>query len=158
MELLTPDLRFSRVEDITPDFLINRGFSALLIDVDNTLVSRESGEIESSVYKWLQSIKDAQISCCLLSNNWHDVVHDYAAQLELPIVAKAMKPLPVAYIKALSTIKAHRATTAVVGDQVFTDVLGARLCVIPCILVEPRSTVDLWYTKIFRAVEERLSN
>jgi len=156
MELLTPDLHFRKVEEITPEFLKSRGFTALLIDVDNTLVSRGSGRIESSVFEWVHSMKQAGISCCLLSNNWHEVVHDYAALLEIPIVAKAMKPLPIAYIKALATIGARRATTVVVGDQVFTDILGARLCVIPCILVNPLSSTDLWYTKLFRKIERKL--
>ena len=156
MELLTPDLRLDRVEDITPGFLRSRGFSALLIDIDNTLMSRATGRIESSVFAWIQSLKQAGISLCLLSNNWHDSVHDHAAQLDVPIVAKAMKPLPLAFIKALATIGAHRATTAMVGDQLFTDILGARLCVLPCILVKPLSSTDLWYTKVFRAIERSL--
>ena len=158
MELLTPDLRLNRVEDITPEFLKSRGFTALIIDIDNTLVSRKTGEIDGSVFEWVRSIRQAGISCCLLSNNWHDVVYDYATKLEVPIVAKAMKPLPIAYIKALVTIGAHRATTVVVGDQVFTDILGARLCVIPCIQVDPLSTTDLWYTRIFRMIEKKLGD
>ena len=150
MELLTPDLRFERVEDITPEFLLNRGFTALLLDLDNTLVSRESSRLEDSVITWIEELKEAGIACCLLSNNWHEIVHDYAAILDIPIVAKAMKPLPLAYIRALVTLGAHRVSTVVVGDQLFTDILGARLCVIPCILVKPLSTTDLWYTKVLR--------
>lgn len=153
MELLTPDTRFKRVEDITPEYLKNHGITDLLLDIDNTLISRATGECSPAVLAWVASLKEAGIGCCLLSNNWHKVVHDYATEFDLPVVAKAMKPLPLAYIKALATIGAHRATTAVVGDQIFTDILGAKLCVIPCILVEPLSTTDLWYTKILRRVE-----
>ncbi len=101
-------------------------------------------------------MKQKGISCCLLSNNWHANAFDYAKALGLPIVSKAMKPLPLAYIKALVKIGAHRASTAVVGDQLFTDILGARLCVIPCILVKPLSSTDLWYTQIFRRLESKL--
>ncbi|MCL2807281.1 MAG: YqeG family HAD IIIA-type phosphatase [Coriobacteriia bacterium] len=158
MELLQPDVRFEKVEDITLEFLASKGYSALILDVDNTLVSRATAAIESSVLAWLEGLKQAGISCCLLSNNWHAVVHDYATELGVPIVAKAMKPLPVAYVKALNTIGAKRASTVVVGDQIFTDILGARLCVIDCILVKPLSSTDLWYTKIFRAVEQRLAD
>jgi predicted HAD superfamily phosphohydrolase YqeG len=67
-----------------------------------------------------------------------------------------MKPLPVAYIKALVTIGARREHTAVVGDQIFTDILGARLCVLHSILVEPLSSTDLWYTRIFRLLESKV--
>ena len=158
MELLTPNVRFSKVEEITPEYLRSKGFTALLLDVDNTLVSRETGTMSSSVVAWVKSLKEAGIACCLLSNNWHTTVLDHAAHLEVPIVRKAMKPLPVAYIKALVTIGAHRETTVVVGDQVFTDVLGARLCVISSILVDPLSTTDLWYTKLFRKIEQKIQN
>ena len=158
MELLTPDISLERVEDITPELLQSRGLSALIVDIDNTLVSRATGEIEESVFDWMRSLKQAGIAVCLLSNNWHAVVQDYADQLGVPIVRKAMKPLPAAYIKALVTIGAHRTTTAVVGDQVFTDILGARLCVIPSILVKPLSETDLWYTKFFRLAEKRLKS
>ena len=156
MELLTPDLRLNKVEDITPELLKRRGFSALLLDIDNTLMSRETGEISTSVVEWMAGLKEAGIACCLLTNNWHKAIHQYAEILDIPIVAKAMKPLPFSFIKALVAIGAHRATTAMVGDQMFTDILGARFCVIPCILVEPISDTDLWYTKFFRKIEKRL--
>lgn len=156
MELLTPDLKVQRVEDISPRFLLNRGITALLLDIDNTLVSRATGAISPEVHAWIEELKHSDIDCCLISNNWHRDAYNYAELLGLPVVAKAMKPLPAAYIKALVTIGAHRASTAVVGDQLFTDILGARLCVLPCILVEPLSETDLWYTKIFRRFEDRL--
>ena len=156
MELLTPDLRFSCVENITPALLASKGIRALLLDIDNTLVSRATGQFTDSVLEWIQKLKDAGISCCLISNNWHDVALEYAQTLSLPIVKKAMKPLPIAYVKALATIGAKRAESAVVGDQIFTDILGARLCVITSILVDPLSTTDLWYTKLFRKLEARI--
>ena len=158
MELLTPDLRLEKIEDITPELLESLGITALLVDIDNTLVSRVTKRIEDSAFVWMASLKLAGVPCCLLSNNWHRVIHDYAAELQIPVVGKALKPLPVAYIKALTKIGAHRATTAVVGDQIFTDILGARLCVMFSILVEPLSSTDLWYTKIFRSMEQKLSD
>ena len=156
MTLLTPDAKINRVEDITVEMLKQRGIKSLLIDVDNTLVSRDSKELTPSVAEWIEGLKAAGFTCCLLSNNWHQIVFEYAESLELPIIYKAMKPLPVSFIKALVKIGAHRASTVVVGDQLFTDILGARLCEIPCILVEPLSTTDLWYTKIFRRVEDKI--
>lgn len=156
MELLTPDLFCDKVEDITPALLESLGIRALLIDIDNTLVSRASGSFEDSVLVWIAQMKRAGVSLCLLSNNWHAAVYDYAAELDLPIVAKAIKPLPLFYIKALALIGAQRATTAMVGDQLFTDILGARLCVLFSILVKPLSTTDLWYTQFFRVLEQRI--
>lgn len=156
MQLLTPDIRLSRVEDITPELLKSRGISALLLDLDNTLVSRETHKPDEPVVRWVREMLCSGVACCLLSNNWHSVVFEHAEKLGLPIVYKAMKPLPVAYVKALVKIGAKREHAAVVGDQLFTDILGARLCVLQSILVEPLSTTDLWYTQLFRKLESRL--
>ena len=156
MSLLTPDLKLNKVEDITVKMLKERGFQSLLLDIDNTLVSRDTAELTLSAQEWIEELKKASIKCCLISNNWHQKVFEYAECLELPIIYKAMKPIPVSFIKALVKIGAHRESTVVVGDQLFTDILGARLCEIPCILVDPLSTTDLWYTKVFRKVEDKI--
>ncbi|MDR3137053.1 MAG: YqeG family HAD IIIA-type phosphatase [Coriobacteriales bacterium] len=156
MFLLKPDQSYERVEDISAAALRAMGVSALLLDIDNTLVSRASGTMPSSVNAWVAHLKASGLALCLISNNWHRSVFDYAAELKLPLVHKAMKPLPFAYLRALGKIAAQRKQAAVIGDQLFTDVLGAHLLGIRALLVQPRSEADLWYTKIFRRLEKRL--
>jgi HAD superfamily phosphatase (TIGR01668 family) len=128
----------------------------LLIDIDNTLVARDTHVLSLEVIAWVACLKARGLKVCLLSNNWHRVVFSYAAQLDVPIVYKAMKPAPFAFWRALKKIAQKPATTIVVGDQLMTDVLGAHLLGMHAILIEPLSHVDLWYTQLFRRVEHRL--
>ena len=151
--LLRPELRYQRVEDVPLATLGEQGYSSLLLDIDNTLVPRDSGQIPPTVSAWIAKVKASGIPCCLLSNNWSQAACAHAQALGLPLVYKAMKPLPFAYLRALGKIGASRRSAALIGDQLFTDVLGAHLLGIAAILVEPRSQTDLWYTKIFRRIE-----
>ncbi|GHT79936.1 hypothetical protein FACS1894104_5260 [Actinomycetota bacterium] len=155
MALLTPDQSYPSVEQIPVDALIAQGYRAVLIDIDNTLVPRDTGQIPAAVANWVAQLKQSGLPCCLLSNNWHKTVFAHSASLGIPVVYKAMKPAPFAYIRALNKINASRNGAVIIGDQLLTDVLGARICGIQAILVESRSTTDLWYTKIFRRIEKR---
>jgi HAD superfamily phosphatase (TIGR01668 family) len=122
----------------------------------NRQLPRVSGQLPESVAQWVAAAKASGLSVCLLSNNWHRVVFSYAAQLDVPCVYKAMKPLPFAFRRALRRIGAQASATMVIGDQLFTDVLGARLLGMPVIMVQPRSSTDLWYTLLLRRLERRL--
>ncbi|MDR3308038.1 MAG: YqeG family HAD IIIA-type phosphatase [Coriobacteriales bacterium] len=156
MPLFKPDAYLASVTRIDPVRLAARGTHALLIDIDNTLVPRDTHVLSPEVIAWVAHAKASGLKVCLLSNNWHRVVFGYAAQLDVPIVYKAMKPAPFAFLHALKKIAEKPATTVVVGDQLMTDVLGAHLLHMPAILVEPLSHVDLWYTQLFRRIEHRL--
>jgi HAD superfamily phosphatase (TIGR01668 family) len=91
-----------------------------------------------------------------VSNNWHGHVAEIAADLGMPIVAKAIKPLPFAFLKALKVTGSKRTQAAIVGDQLFTDVLGGKLVGIKTVLVAPLSASDLPHTLFLRKVERVL--
>jgi HAD superfamily phosphatase (TIGR01668 family) len=160
-KLLHPDRYAAAVENIPIGALQAAGIKALLIDMDNTLFSRANEAITLAATAWLEEARATGLAICLLSNNFHSVVLGRAATLGLPIVHKALKPLPFGYLRALALLgrprtRAARATTAVIGDQLFTDVLGAHLLGMRCVLVRPLSTTDLWYTRLFRRAEARI--
>ena len=75
------------------------------------------------------------------------------AELDIDLVSKALKPLPFAFLRALSKCDSTRARAAVVGDQLFTDVLGGKLLGMHTVLVLPLSATDLPHTLILRRVE-----
>jgi HAD superfamily phosphatase (TIGR01668 family) len=156
MALLNPDQSYPCIEDIPIDALLEHGYQAVLIDIDNTLVPRDTGQIPAQVASWIERLKITGLPVCLLSNNWHKTVFTHADKFGLPIVYKAMKPAPFAFFRALNKINASRDGAVIIGDQLLTDVLGARISGIKAILVKPRSTTDLWYTKIFRRIERAL--
>jgi HAD superfamily phosphatase (TIGR01668 family) len=152
--LLKPDEYLSSVLKIDPQALVARGFVALLLDVDNTLVPRGTAAIPSEVRTWVARCTSCGLRLCLLSNNWHKVVFHYAEELKLPLVYKAMKPLPFAFLRALGKIGQKPRHAVVVGDQLMTDVLGAHLCGgMHAILVQPQSHIDLKHTLLLRKIE-----
>jgi HAD superfamily phosphatase (TIGR01668 family) len=156
MALISPSQTYPSVEAIPVEELRRHGYRAVLMDIDNTLVPRSTGQIPPSVPAWVRDLRQSGLPCCLISNNWHKTVFAHAEALGLPVVYRAMKPAPFAYRRALKKINAEKRGAVIIGDQLFTDVLGARLSGIDSILVEPRSNSDLWYTKIFRRIERIL--
>jgi predicted HAD superfamily phosphohydrolase YqeG len=181
--LFTPVAYLSDLTRIRPRALAEEGYIAALIDIDNTLVPRDTRILSEEIVSWVTELKEAGLKVCLLSNNWHRTVFAYARHLEVPLVYKAMKPLPFSYLRALRKLGLRRMTRAkrdgfvarnpggdalregpeegigrvvVIGDQLLTDVLGARLLGLHPLLVEPQSTTDLWYTQLFRRIERVL--
>ena len=154
MALLTPDRYFSRITaiDIEAD-LLGRGYRAVLLDIDNTIRARDTGQVPRDVGLWLGRARTAGVDFCLVSNNWHSDVYQFAGELELPIVAKAMKPAPASFMVALRKLKAPRSEAVVVGDQLATDVLGAHLAGLPAYMLQPLVEQDLPHTLLLRNAE-----
>lgn len=157
MAFLEPDRYFSRLSmiDIDKD-IVACGFTHVLLDIDNTILTRDTHEIPRDVSFWLSRARNAGLEFCLLSNNWHAGVYEIAEKLKLPIVAKAVKPLPPAFLIALSKIGAKRATTLVIGDQLVTDVLGAHFLGMKAYMLKPLVEQDLKHTLILRNLEKAI--
>lgn len=157
MSLFQPDRFFARVTSIDPGRdLLDAGLGNVLLDIDNTVRSRDGGQVPRDVQAWLAKARNAGVRFCLLSNNWHADVHRFAGELDLPILAKACKPLPFGYLAAMRKLGAKRANTVAVGDQLFTDVAGAHLVGIKAYLVVPLAEVDLKHTLMLRGLERGL--
>ena len=154
MALLTPDRYFSRISsvDIEAD-LVGRGLTHVLLDIDNTILTRDTREVPRDVGMWLGRAREAGVAFCLVSNNWHDTPHRVGAELAMPVVAKAMKPLPPAFLAAMGKLGASRADTVVIGDQLTTDVLGAHLAGLPAYMLQPLVEQDLPHTLLLRNFE-----
>ena len=148
-----PDFFLDSVLSIDLGELKKRGITHLLLDLDNTLLPRDSDEIPADIKTWVLSLKSAGFTACILSNNWHNRITEVAGDLGLYLVSKAVKPLPPAYFIGMHRMNAHTESTAMIGDQVFTDVLGASCLGITTILVSPLSKHDLKHTLFLRKFE-----
>lgn len=157
MAVFQPDRYFARLSriDIEAD-LRAAGLGTVLLDIDNTLRSRADGEVPADARAWLARCRDADVDVCLLSNSWHGNAFDLADELGLPIVAKAMKPLPSGYLTAMRTMRSKARSTVVVGDQLFTDIVGAKLLGLRTYLVAPLSEVDLPHMAALRTIERAI--
>ncbi len=154
--MLSPDFYYHSIHSIDLDELRSRGVTTMLLDLDNTLLPRKSTDVTEFAMSWVERAKAAGFTLCIVSNNWHAHVADLADKLGILLVGKAIKPLPFAFRKALDLTGATPAQAAIVGDQVFTDILGGQLIGMTTVLVTPLSSSDLPHTLVLRAIERRL--
>lgn len=125
-KLLSPDLTVSRLADIDVAALLERGIRALLLDLDNTIVPYNVTSISPENEAWLKGAQQLGMSLCLVSNAEHERLHATVGHLSLPFVGQARKPSRVGFRKGMKIVDTAPHETAIVGDQIFTDVLGGR--------------------------------
>lgn len=156
MTTLYPDAYFKKVEDITIEFLIKNKIKVLLLDVDNTLIDYNK-KIEQSVIDWAKNLKGQGIKLYILSNtNDKQKVEKVANKIDIPYQHLAMKPLKKGFLKVQKTLKEKPEAIAVVGDQIFTDIVGGNRSKMFTILVDPIAKKDYWYTAWKRPIENKI--
>ncbi|MBC7350804.1 MAG: YqeG family HAD IIIA-type phosphatase [Thermogutta sp.] len=133
-----PDYYVKSVTDLRPACLQNLNIKGLCIDVDCTLTDYVSNNLPPEVAQWLDQIRHNGINVCLLSNGGKRRIKRLADRIGVPYVARAMKPLPFGCHRALRELGLPRSEVAIVGDQLFADVLAGRWAGVRTILVVPR--------------------
>ena len=152
--LLTPEYIFRAIEAITPEFLRQHGITALVLDVDNTLTGDGSQQLDATVQQWLDTMRAAGVRLTIVSNNTAARVRPFADRVGLAWVPLACKPLPVGLAVARRRLGVRKNQMAVVGDQIFTDALGANLYGIPVLLVQPMRQDTKATIRLKRALEK----
>ena len=155
--ILYPKYYLKNVKEINIELLRENSIKALILDVDNTLIDIDK-KLLSGVEEWCKGLKKQGIKICILSNTNHkEKVQNVAEKLEIPFLNFAKKPAKGGFYRAQKLLEIENPEEiAVVGDQIFTDVIGAnRVKMIP-ILVEPVDKRDYWYTKVKRPLERAL--
>ena len=136
---------YPAVTDITAEDLAEMGIRALLLDIDGTLMQTRDMMPAPAVMDWLAKMKERGITLYILSNNkHHHRVKAFAEAVGLPWQNLAKKPALGGFRKAAEILNLPPARMAMVGDQTFTDVLGARRFGCKAILVDSTDTY-LWY-------------
>ncbi len=137
MSIFYPQKIFYRITDITAEKLKEMGISGLMIDVDNTL-STHGGQVPiDGLKEWLREMHKSGIRLIILSNARSKRVEPFAKKIGLSFISLAAKPLPFSYLSAAKAMGLSRKQTAIVGDQLFTDILGGRLAGVGTLLVRP---------------------
>lgn len=156
--ILYPDGHFEKVEEITIKYLQDNKIKALILDVDNTLIDYQK-HLEKSVIQWAKNLKEQGVKLYILSNtNQKEKVEKVAKALEIPYRNLAKKPFKTGFLKVQKELKEKAENIAVVGDQIFTDIIGGNRCRMFTILVEPINPKDFWYTAWKRPIENRIKN
>ncbi len=112
------------------------GIRGIIFDIDNTLVPHGAPADEPAIalFKRLHLLG---FSTCLISNNQEPRVKPFAEKVDAAYVCNAHKPMPENYRKAMEIMHTRPETTLFIGDQLFTDILGANLAGIHTLLVKP---------------------
>ena len=153
MAFLSPDLYYNSVRAIDLETLARAGVRVLLLDLDNTVLPRDSNVVPDEMKEWVAGLSARGFSVCLVSNNWHERARRVAGELGFDLVDHAIKPLPFAFLRALRLEKATPKEAAVIGDQLFTDILGGNMLGMRTVLVAPLSATDLPHTLLLRRFE-----
>lgn len=135
---LIPDRVFDRYSDITAQMLHDRGIKLLLCDLDYTLAPRAVAVPDTALRCWLDELRTAGITVMILSNNRSgERVNRFCKGLGIPYVGHAGKPSRRGYREAMQNAGANAAQTAMLGDKLLTDVLGAKRSGVLALMVEP---------------------
>ena len=153
---LYPDLYLNSVIDINATLLKKNKLEALILDVDNTLIDYYKNLIDGAE-DWCENLKSEGIKCIILSNsNKKEKVETVAKKLGIKYVMFAKKPLKSGFKKALEKLEMKPEQVADVGDQKFTEVVGAKRMKMFSILVKQVGEKDIFITKVKRPIENAI--
>ena len=153
VDMLRPDEHVASLTDIEPDRLWERGWRGIVLDLDNTCSAYHMPELADGVAAWVGRARDRGFRIVMVSNNFSERVAAAGLQLGVPSVPNALKPLPFGFLRALRLLGTPRHATGVIGDQVFTDVLGAKMLGLKTVLTEPIVPHDFPLTRVLRFLE-----
>lgn len=149
-----PTWMVNAIYDLTPEQLQAHGIKAVLTDLDNTLIAWNNPNGTPQLKAWLAQLQTAGIPLVVVSNNNHQRVQKAVAELQLPFIARAKKPLASGIIKAQKQLGLSRHEVVMVGDQLITDMHAGNIAGVRTILVKPIIDSDAWNTSINRFFEK----
>ncbi|MBV8221977.1 MAG: YqeG family HAD IIIA-type phosphatase [Candidatus Eremiobacteraeota bacterium] len=145
------------VTEISLERLWDQGYRALVLDLDNTLVGYKLLEPAPEVAAWVRAAQARGFVLAIVSNNVRAWVSSVATTLGIvTYVHTALKPLPFGIVRAVKQLRARRSQTLMIGDQLFADVLAAKLLGISAILTDPIVSGEHHAMWLVRAAERFL--
>lgn len=139
-----PACLFERLTDLSPQFLHERGIRLLLLDFDNTMLPYTSDKPSQALLAWLAKMRAEGIALCIVSNSSKPRVRRFSERYGIECVTRAKKPFGRGIREALGRFGIPAAQTALVGDQIFTDVLGANCAKLTAIHVRSICNHTVW--------------
>ena len=142
--LPVPDLMRESIYDLRPRMFTERGIRLVLLDVDNTLAPYTVREASEALRGWVLEMRAAGLELYILSNNKGDRPEAFAAALGLPYQKHSRKPFTQTARRIMAERRCAPAQTALIGDQIYTDVLCAKRCGAYAVLVRPIEFSHFW--------------
>ena len=145
MSIFYPKQYINNISELDIPALKAYGIDGMVLDIDNTLVPYHVPSPTPEVIAFVDALKAAGIKAVIASNNNGDRVTRFAEELGIFAIHKANKPLRSGLLKCAAVMEVDKTRTAVIGDQIFTDVLGANRCGMYSILVKPILPEKNWF-------------
>lgn len=153
-QLLCPDLIIKSLQEIKINTLQQRGIKGLIFDLDNTIIPWDSPTMSPEITQWIRDLLAQGFKICLVSNNMGKRVKNIAGIFGVPFVARAYKPSKTGFRQAIERMELTPDEVAVIGDQLFTDVLGGNRLGLFTIWVTPLTAKEFIGTRITRQLEK----
>ncbi len=134
---LYPRVMRERLTDLTPEWLRAHEIELVLLDFDNTIVPYTTDEPTPETVRWFDIMREADIPVCIVSNSRRSRVPDFCAARGFSCVTAAGKPGTRGIREALTRFGCAPERAVLVGDQIYTDVLGANRAGVVSVLVRP---------------------
>ncbi|MBP3337608.1 MAG: YqeG family HAD IIIA-type phosphatase [Clostridia bacterium] len=122
---LLPDMCAESIYDIDFDIFKEKGIDSLILDIDNTLVSHKIASPDEKTLKLLAFLKESGFKLAIISNGKPERVSLFTKGFDIPVISGHLKPSKTGYVLALQKMGSEPKACAAIGDQIFTDVLGA---------------------------------
>ena len=139
-----PNILVDGLTYISPKLLKMHGIALLMLDFDNTIVPYTTDVPKQEFLQWLEEMKESDIRLCVVSNSRNSRVPQFCEKFGIDCITHARKPFSDGIDKCLKQYQASPAESALVGDQIFTDTLGANCAGVKSILVPAIDNHNIW--------------
>ena len=154
--LLIPDVYLENIYSVDIKKLKEKKkIKGIIIDLDNTIIPKGTKHLDKQIASWIEEVKQNGLKICLVSNT-HTNFSETIKKLDIPFFYSRYKPMKKPFLSAMEVMNTSNRETAVIGDQIFTDVWGGNRLQLFTILVRPLSRRDSIGTVIFNRTLERL--
>ena len=141
---LLPKIIVPALTDVRVELLQSRNIKLLMLDFDNTIVPYTTNIPTDAMKAWFAAMKESGIPLCIVSNSKRDRVKKFAAEYGIACITHSRKPFPKGIRECLSKFQLDPEECALVGDQIFTDTLGANCTGVTSILVNAIDNHNIW--------------
>ena len=141
---LLPKIIANALPDITPQMLHEYDIRLLMLDFDNTIVPYTTSVPTGEMSAWLDMMKGTDITLCVVSNSRRDRVKIFCEKHAIPCITHAQKPFSKGIRQCMKRFGVDASHSALVGDQIYTDTLGANCCGVTSILVKAIDNHNFW--------------
>ena len=133
------------------------GIRGIILDLDNTIANWNEAQVHPKARAWIEEARRLGMRICLASNALRaGRVSQVARSLDVPALTRAGKPFPRAFRRAMLQLGTEPQSTCAIGDQIFTDILGANRAGLTTVLVSPLSPRESPHTRLIRLIERPL--